>query len=112
MTYILGGSRHIVNLPSEVRDLLDEKVSANEFFYIGDAPGSDTSFQSFFAKKQYKNIKIFSSAGYIRNNVGNWDWELIDSGLRSTSNSVHAFKDRHMCKLSNSGIMVWDCQSA
>jgi hypothetical protein len=112
MTYILGGSRHIVNLPSEVKVLLDEKVSTNEFFNIGDAPGSDTSFQSFFANKQYKNIKIFSSAGYIRNNVGNWDWELIDSGLKSKSNSVHAFKDRYMCKISNSGIMIWDCQSA
>jgi len=112
MTYVLGGSRQIVNLPSEVKVLLDEKVSLNELFYIGDAPGSDTSFQSFFANKQYKNIRIFSSAGYIRNNVGNWDWELIDSGLKSKSNSVHAFKDRHMCKFSNSGIMIWDCQSA
>jgi len=112
MTYILGGSRHIVNLPSEVKVLLDEKVSTNEFFNIGDAPGSDTAFQSFFANKQYKSIKIFSSAGYIRNNVGNWDWELIDSGLKSKSNSVHAFKDRYMCKTSDSGIMIWDCQSA
>jgi len=112
MTYILGGSRHIFNLPSEVKVLLDEKVSTNEFFNIGDAPGSDTSFQSFFANKQYKNIKIFSSAGYIRNNVGNWDWELIDSGLKSKSNAVHAFKDRYMCKISNSGIMIWDCKSA
>ena len=25
---------------------------------------------------------------------------------------MHAFKDRHMCKLSESGIMIWDCQSA
>ena len=112
MTYILGGSRQIANLPSEVKVLLDEKVSINELFYIGDAPGSDTAFQSFFVKKQYKNVKIFSSAGYIRNNVGNWEWELIDSGLKSKSNSVHAFKDRHMCKLSDSGIMIWDCQSA
>jgi hypothetical protein len=112
MTYILGGSRYLVNLPSEVKVLLDEKMSTNEFFNIGDAPGSDSSFQTFFANKQYKNIKIFSSAGYIRNNVGNWDWELIDSGLKSKSNSVHAFKDRYMCKISASGIMIWDCQSA
>ena len=53
MTYILGGSRHIVNLPSEVEELLGEKLSINEIFYIGDAPGSDTAFQYFFAKKNY-----------------------------------------------------------
>ena len=50
MTYILGGSRHIVNLPSEVKVLLDEQVSTNEFFNIGDAPGSDTSSSVFFCK--------------------------------------------------------------
>ena len=58
MTYILGGSRHIVNLPSEVEDLLGKKLSIDEIFYIGDAPGSDTAFQYFFAKKNYKNVKI------------------------------------------------------
>ena len=112
MNIVLGGSRHIEKIPAEVMELLSDYVDKEYNFLIGDAPGSDTSFQSFFAKKQCKNIKIFSSAGYIRNNVGNWDWELINSGLKSKSNSVHAFKDRHMCKISDSGIMIWDCQSA
>lgn len=112
MNIVLGGSRHIEKISAEVMDLLNEYVDKKYNFLIGDAPGSDASFQSFFVKKQCKNIKIFSSAGYVRNNVGNWDSELIESGLKSKSNSVHAFKDRHMCKLSNSGIMIWDCQSA
>lgn len=112
MNVVLGGSRHIEKISAEVMDLLNEYVDKKYNFLIGDAPGSDASFQSFFAKKQYKNIKIFSSAGYVRNNVGNWYSELIESGLKSKSNSVHAFKDRHMCKLSNLGIMIWDCQSA
>jgi len=112
MYFVLGGSRHIQQLPAEVTELLTEKMYKNYEFVIGDAPGSDTAFQSFFLKKKYSRVKIYSSAGYIRNNLGNWDWELIDSGLKSKSNAVHAFKDRYMCQISNSGIMIWDCQSA
>lgn len=112
MYLVLGGSRHIQQLPSEVKELLMENIDKNYEFLIGDAPGSDRAFQDFFLQKKYSRVKIYSSAGYIRNNVGNWDWELIDSGMKSKSNAVHAFKDRHMCKLSNSGIMIWDCQSA
>lgn len=112
MYFVLGGSRHIQQLPAEVKELLTEKIDKNYEFVIGDAPGSDTAFQAFFLQKKYLRVKIYSSAGYIRNNLGNWDWELIDSGLKSKSNAVHAFKDRYMCKIANSGIMIWDCQSA
>ncbi len=112
MIYVLGGSRHIFNLPLPIINLIEERIIDKADFYIGDAPGSDTAFQTFVAKKRYNNVKIFSSAGYVRNNVGKWNFELIDSGLKSKSNSVHAFKDRHMCKLSDSGIMIWDGKSS
>jgi hypothetical protein len=112
MNIVLGGSRHIEKIPNEVLELISDYVGKNYNFLIGDASGSDSAFQYFFAKEKYQKVRIFSSAGYIRNNLGNWNWELIDSGLKSKSNAVHAFKDRHMCKLSNFGIMIWDCQSA
>ena len=112
MYLVLGGSRHIQQLPAEVKELLTENIDKNYEFVIGDAPGSDTAFQAFFLQKKYLRVKIYSSAGYIRNNLGNWDWELIDSGMKSKSNAVHAFKDRKMCELADSGVMIWDCQSA
>jgi len=112
MNIVLGGSRHIEKIPTEVLELISDYVGKKYNFLIGDAPGSDSAFQYFFAQEKYQKVKIFSSAGYIRNNIGSWDWELIDSGLKSKSNAVHAFKDRHMCKLSSFGIMIWDCQSA
>lgn len=112
MKYVLGGSRHIQQLSTEVKDLLNGYIDKNYEFLIGDAPGSDTAFQAFFVQKKYLRVKIYSSAGYIRSNLGNWDWELIDSGLKSKSNAVHAFKDRKMCELADSGLMLWDCQSA
>ena len=48
----------------------------------------------------------------IRNNLGNWPVEHVDSGLKSKSNAVHAFKDRKMSKIADSGLMIWDCNSA
>jgi hypothetical protein len=38
--------------------------------------------------------------------------EKIDSGLKSKSSAVHAFKDRKMCQIADVGLMIWDCQSA
>jgi hypothetical protein len=112
MTIVLGGSRHIFLLPQEIEDHVSKEITANEKFYVGDAPGADTAFQNFLRKRSYQQVKIFSSAGYIRNNLGNWDSELVDTGLKSKSNSTHAFKDRHMCSEADSGIMIWDGRSA
>ena len=55
MNIVLGGSRHIEKIPAEVMELLSDYIDKEYNFLIGDAPGSDTSFQSFFAKKQCKN---------------------------------------------------------
>lgn len=112
MTIVLGGSRHIFVLTQEVKDQILKEITANESFFIGDAPGVDTAFQNFLSKCSYSRVKIFSSAGYIRNNLGNWDSELVETGLKSKSNSTHAFKDRHMCNEADKGIMIWDGRSA
>lgn len=112
MTIVLGGSRHIFSLPSEIQNQLQKCVEANEEFFIGDAPGADSAFQNFFRKLKYNNVKIFSSAGTIRNNLGSWESEQVLTGLKNKSNASHAFKDRFMCKKANSGVMLWDCKSA
>lgn len=112
MTIVLGGSRHIFLLPQEIEDQILKEITASEKFYVGDAPGADTAFQDFLRKNSYPKVKIFSSAGYIRNNLGNWDSQQVETGLKSKGNSTHAFKDRHMCSEANRGIMIWDGRSA
>ena len=36
----------------------------------------------------------------------------MESGLKSKSHAVHAFKDRVMTSEADLGLMLWDCQSA
>ena len=112
MIVVLGGSRYVHSLPYEIETLLINGIQNSNKYFVGDAPGIDTAFQEFLRKKSYQYVKVFSSAGYIRNNLGNWESELIDAGLKSKSNAVHAFKDRHMCTMADRGMMIWDGKSA
>lgn len=52
MYLVLGGSRHINQLPAEVKELLTENINKNLEFLIGDAPGSDTTFSEFLCKRK------------------------------------------------------------
>ena len=112
MSIVLGGSRKIDRLPSEIQDLLAAMMNDQETFIVGDAIGSDLAFQKFFLNSKYKAVTVYSSAGYVRNNVGNWPDQLIESGLKSKSNATHAIKDRKMVEIAKLGIMIWDSESA
>ena len=112
MTIVLGGSRKIDRIPSEIQDLLVAMMNDQKTFVVGDAIGSDLAFQKFFLNSRYKAVTVYSSAGYVRNNVGNWPDQLIDSGLKSKSNASHAIKDRKMVEIAKLGIMIWDSESA
>jgi len=112
MKVFLGGSRHLSFIPEEVAIKLDDLINDEGTFLVGDAPGSDSAFQSYLARKKYNDVLIFTSAGYVRNNFGNWPAEHVDSGLKSKSAASHAFKDRHMAEMCDLGIMIWDGDSA
>jgi hypothetical protein len=112
MKIILGGSRFLDRVPENLVDYLKQWTDANFDFLVGDAPGADSAFQKSLKKIGSTNVTVYSSAGYIRNNFGNWNTKEIDSGLASKSNAVHAFKDRLMTSLADRGLMLWDCKSA
>jgi len=112
MKIVLGGSRKLEFIPELVSNELLLMMKASNLFLVGDAPGIDSIFQKFMSQAEYANVEIFSSAGYVRNNFGNWPERQIETTLKSKSSAAHAFKDREMCKLADLGIMVWDQESA
>ena len=112
MKIVLGGSRHLEFIPQEVAICLDDWMSQSNEFLVGDAPGSDRAFQRYLQSRRYKEVIVFTSADEIRNNLGNWHVETVESGLKSKSSAVHAFKDRKMSHLAENGLMIWDCKSA
>jgi hypothetical protein len=112
MKLVLAGSRKLAFIPEPVISMLQDHMEAGDTFFIGDAPGVDTTFQQFMVGNYYESVEIFSSAGYVRNNIGKWQEHQIETTLKSKSNALHAFKDREMCKLADFGIMIWDQESA
>jgi len=112
MKIVLGGSRHIHAIPKELTNLLQEWLDQGSHFLVGDAPGADSAFQLILKKLKALNVTIYSSAGYVRNNFGQWPHRNVESGLKSKSHAVHAFKDRVMTSEADLGLMLWDCQSA
>jgi hypothetical protein len=112
MKIVLGGSRHLEYIPKEIADRLTEWMENSAEFLVGDAPGTDRAFQIFLKSKKYNTVTVYTSADEIRNNLGDWPIEFVDSGLKSKSNAVHAFKDRKMSRIAETGLMIWDCKSA
>ncbi len=112
MEIVLAGSRKISYLPVEIKSLLQDFVDSGANFLVGDAPGVDVSFQRFLSSHGYKNVIVFSSAGYVRNNVGNWQTRQIEALVKSKTSDMHAFKDREMCHIADIGLMIWDTESA
>jgi hypothetical protein len=112
MKIVLGGSRFLEKIPQNLVDLIEEWNDSGSEFLVGDAPGADSAFQKFLKKIGSKAVTVYSSAGYVRNNHGNWESKEIESGLQSKSNAIHAFKDRFMTSIADAGLMLWDCESA
>ena len=112
MKVVLGGSRHLEYIPSEVAERLNHWIEEKSEFLVGDAPGSDKTIQLFLKSRSYRLVSVYTSADEIRNNLADWPVIKVDSGLKSKSNAVHAFKDRKMSEIAEIGLMIWDCQSA
>ena len=112
MKIVLGGSRHLEFIPTEIADRLVEWIENSSEFLVGDAPGTDRAFQLFLSSKKYPDVTVYTSADEIRNNLGSWEVEKVESGLKSKSSAVHAFKDRKMTERADMGLMIWDCESA
>ena len=112
MRVVLGGSRQLSFLPEDVVDSLNSWMRDGVEFFVGEAQGTDAKFQEFLNFSKYRNVKVFYSGDYARHNVGKWDVERVESGIKSKSHAMHAAKDRNMTLLADTGLMIWDTSSA
>jgi hypothetical protein len=112
MKVVLGGSRHLHFIPQDITEKLTDWIHQSSDFLVGDAPGIDRAFQQFLESRKYNSVTVYTSANEVRNNLGKWAVERIESGLKSKSSAVHAFKDRKMSRIADIGLMIWDCESA
>lgn len=107
----VGGSRRISRLNKEIRHRLDCMVEKGLFVMLGDANGADKAVQSYFAKKNYRNVTVFCMAGLCRNNVGTWPLQEIASNRGKRDAAFFETKDRAMGAEADYGFMIWDGKS-
>ncbi len=108
---MLGGSRHLTNIPQPVVEKLIDHMNGSAWFLVGDAIGADSLFQKFLVDAKYPHVVVFTSMDQPRNNFGNWQTSIIDSGLKSQSAAKHTVKDRKMVEKADEGLFIWDNES-
>ena len=62
----------IKNINKIVISRIDNIIRENFTILIGDADGVDSSIQQILANKSYKNVVVYCTGNYPRNNIGKW----------------------------------------
>ncbi len=109
---VLAGSIKVAFLPDDLVAEISFESANDVEFLIGDAPGADLSLQHLLKRLGCQRVSVFFTGERVRNNVNNWPTKKIETGLKSKSSAVHAFKDRAMTNLADRGLMLWDGVSA
>ena len=111
MIIFLGGSRNLAFVPEEVQLRLDSWIHSGAHFVIGDANGADSALQAFLVNRESREVTVFSSADRVRNNIGHWQEERVESELKGSSADKHTVKDREMVRRATQGLVMWDRKS-
>lgn len=107
----IGGSRHVSQLPLEVKKRLDNVVASGHCVIVGDANGADKAVQKYFHEKQYDRVTVFCSGASPRNNVGTRLTRRVDTPKHAKGFQFYAAKDREMAREADFGLMIWDGKS-
>ncbi len=107
----IGGSRHVSRLNAQVRKRLDNIIDKELPVIIGDANGADKAVQQYLHDRGYRNVEVFCSDGFCRNNLGRWEVRSVPAGTRDRNVTFYSAKDRMMTQEAMVGLMIWDGKS-
>ncbi|QTA91756.1 hypothetical protein [Desulfonema magnum] len=107
----ISGSLRIKKIDNKVKQRIDNIINSGFPILLGDANGADTSVQELVDSKGYKNVIIYCSGNYARNNIGRWKVEKIRTDYKKNTRLFFTAKDIQMAKDCDYGLMVWDSKS-
>lgn len=107
----ISGSMRIKNINKLVIDRIENIIREEFTIIVGDADGVDASIQQILAKKSYRNVKVYCTGNYPRNNIGKWELITVKTGHKPKSRLYFTAKDIEMAKHCDYGLMVWDSKS-
>lgn len=107
MKVFIGGPIKITTLKKRVKDMLDSLMQKQYQVLIGDANGVDKAVQQYLASKNYRNVEVFCVNKH-RNNLGNWDTNIVEVDLKTKNKKYFTIKDKKMSEEADVGFMIWN----
>lgn len=107
----ISGSINIKNINPSVVERISNMIASSFSILVGDAKGSDSSIQSILKDKDFKNVVVYCSGNYPRNNIGQWGVKSVESDQKPNSRAFFTAKDLVMAKDCDYGLMIWDSKS-
>lgn len=108
----IAGSIKLGRLNDKVRERLMNIISQNYRILVGDANGADKAVQKFLNEKAYKNVVVYCSGKYCRNNLGKWNSSFVSVDESIKGRDFYTEKDKKMAEDADYGLMIWDGKSA
>jgi adenine-specific DNA-methyltransferase len=109
----VGGSRRVSRLNADVKRRIDHMIEQNLSILVGDANGADKAVQTYLARRQYREVIVFCTAGECRNNVGGWPVTSVAPPLHGRRDfQFFTAKDSEMARQADVGLMLWDGKSS
>ena len=101
----------IKNINKLVLERIENIIHEQFTILVGDADGVDASIQQILAKKSYKNVKVYCTGNYPRNNIGKWELVTVQTDHKPKTRLYFTAKDLEMAKHCDYGLMIWDSKS-
>lgn len=110
--FVSGTSKFKGKLPKEITSKLDNYIQNNYHVLIGDAPGIDTEVQKYLARKNHRNVTIYTIEDKPRfqatNDLG-WGVKKVEapeSEMVDGYNPSQVYKDKAMAKDAHVGLAI------
>jgi hypothetical protein len=110
-TVFIAGSITIKSLDARVKERIDKVVESGFDIVVGDADGADAAIQRHLRDTGAKNTTVYCSGSAPRNNVGDWDIQVVDAIHAPGSRAFFTAKDLQMARRADFGLMIWDTRS-
>ena len=110
MKLFISGSASIKVLTPEVENVIDQFIGKGAEILVGDCYGVDSAVQRYLARREYKNVTIYTSNSTPRCDyvpgccIISCNGETI--GLHGEA--FYAVKDAAMCRDCDCALMLWD----
>lgn len=111
MKIFIAGPRAVTKLSSDVTMRLENIIKNNFVVLVGDANGVDKAIQNYYNEKGYKNVVVYATGERIRNNIGNWGTNKVETTGNAKGFDFYTIKDKQMARDADYGLMIWNGKS-